>query len=244
MKVKGFSIHATKPGEIINTFIKAVFVVAASALLFCFIGSITGFSLGHFAPDYYRTVFAAEDLPDFNPVQVGIGLGVTQGLTTGVIVGLLIIFMKEPSLSGFRDGIKALLWKHKRRIIVTISCLAILYAFADWQLRKFGNGLILHAYTDYVSREYMSAQRRKTKKWPTNLNKLVEHVRAEEDYSRANRYLNDVLDFHNDSFERIEMISHEDRKFVYRLHLKGYTVRCNSTVNLSGFDDGSCTYEQ
>lgn len=46
-------------------------------------GAGIGWVLGTFAPGYYRTVFRCGDSPEFNPVQVGVGLGLTQGLGPG-----------------------------------------------------------------------------------------------------------------------------------------------------------------
>ena len=50
-----------------------------------------GYILGVMAPDYYRTVFAVPPDAPFNPVQVGLGLGLTQGATAGLLVGVVIV---------------------------------------------------------------------------------------------------------------------------------------------------------
>jgi hypothetical protein len=42
-------------------------------------------------PGYYRTVFRYGDSPDFNAVEVGVGLGLTQGLMAGVAVGCVVV---------------------------------------------------------------------------------------------------------------------------------------------------------
>ena len=80
---------------------KAILTVIAAALPFGVVGSViggvAGFLLGHFLPGYYRSLFWNGE-PNFDAVQVGIGLGVAEGLqiglVAGVIVGLVIVFIK------------------------------------------------------------------------------------------------------------------------------------------------------
>ena len=49
-----------------------------------------GAVLGTTAPGYYRSVFRNGDSPDFNPIQVGIGLGATQGIASGVVLSIVV----------------------------------------------------------------------------------------------------------------------------------------------------------
>lgn len=42
-------------------------------------------------PNYYRFVFTRGDAPDFDPLAIGTGLGVTQGLIAGVVIGLILV---------------------------------------------------------------------------------------------------------------------------------------------------------
>jgi hypothetical protein len=227
-----------------NTATRALLTVAASALLFCFLGGIIGVCLGKFAPGYYRAVFTSGDLPTFDPVQVGLGLGITQGFVGGIIVGCLIVLSPGNALAPLRKGIKQFLYKHRRLLLFTVSGVVILLTFMGWQLRKLGRALSAHAYTTYVAGRYMPAQRRLTGKWPKDLEKLSHYVKAEKDYSRTNESLNSVLEFHRNSFERFEAVRGDRKSCTYRLYLKGFTVKCESVVNKSGFDDGDCTYEQ
>jgi len=44
------------------------------------------------APDYYRGVFHAVNNPDFDPISVGVGLGLTQGIFAGLLVGCVVVF--------------------------------------------------------------------------------------------------------------------------------------------------------
>ena len=79
---------------------RAFVIIAVSTIVLATGGAAIGYSLGRFAPFYYRGVFRAGGSPDFNPVQVGFGLGLTQGLIAGLIVGAAVVLAK--ALSGFQ----------------------------------------------------------------------------------------------------------------------------------------------
>jgi hypothetical protein len=70
---------------------KAIATIVGCTVLLAGIGASFGYALGAFAPGYYRSVFRAGREPDFDPVDVGVGLGVTQGMTWGVVVGLAVV---------------------------------------------------------------------------------------------------------------------------------------------------------
>src|SRR3954470_18262392 len=70
---------------------RAFLTVAASAAECGVVGNGIGWGLGTFAPGYYRTVFRYGDAPEFNAVQVGVGLGLTQGLGAGLAVGCVVV---------------------------------------------------------------------------------------------------------------------------------------------------------
>lgn len=56
----------------------------------CFGGSL-GFGLAIFAPGYYRTVFRNPNEPQFDPTDIGVGLGLIQGTALGTVVGLVLV---------------------------------------------------------------------------------------------------------------------------------------------------------
>lgn len=60
-------------------------------IAFAAVGGLFGAALGTFVPGYYRTVFAAGRLPDFHPIQLGIGLGVTQGFALGLALSVCAV---------------------------------------------------------------------------------------------------------------------------------------------------------
>lgn len=60
-------------------------------IAFAGVGGLFGAALGTFVPGYYRTVFAAGSLPNFNPIQLGIGLGVTQGFAMGLALSICAV---------------------------------------------------------------------------------------------------------------------------------------------------------
>jgi hypothetical protein len=70
---------------------RAFLIVAGAAAVCAAVGAGIGWALGTFAPGYYRTVFRYGDSPEFNPVQVGVGLGLTQGLTAGLAFGCMVV---------------------------------------------------------------------------------------------------------------------------------------------------------
>ena len=65
-------------------------MIAFTTLLGAVIGGALGWGIGTFTPEYYRSVFRT-DSPGFNPVEVGIALGVTEGLLIGLGVGIIVI---------------------------------------------------------------------------------------------------------------------------------------------------------
>jgi hypothetical protein len=71
----------------------SVAAVFGSAILGGLLGSVGGAALGAFVPDYYRSVIPGSDRPGFDPLAVGIGLGLTQGIMFGAVVGLALAAM-------------------------------------------------------------------------------------------------------------------------------------------------------
>jgi len=47
--------------------------------------------IGAGAPEYYRSVFRGGHSSDFNPLQVGIGLGATQGIAAGLAIAIIVL---------------------------------------------------------------------------------------------------------------------------------------------------------
>jgi hypothetical protein len=74
------------------TVFKAFAIILTSAIGFALVGGGVGWTLGTVTPAYYRTVYGyAGQRPGFDPVQVGLGLGITQGLVCGVFVGVVVV---------------------------------------------------------------------------------------------------------------------------------------------------------
>jgi len=73
-------------------------IVITSGIGFGAGGMLIGYILGRAAPSYYRAVFGARNDPGFDPVQVGIGLGLTQGSVCGILVGAAVVLASAISL--------------------------------------------------------------------------------------------------------------------------------------------------
>jgi hypothetical protein len=54
------------------------------------IGLCLGTLLGYLLPDYYRSVVVGGHLPSFDPLAVGIGLGLSQGCMAGAACGVAL----------------------------------------------------------------------------------------------------------------------------------------------------------
>lgn len=72
------------------------FIWCASAVFGCSIlgallGMVIGGLIGAIAPGYYRSVFSAGSSPDFNPVGIGLAMGLGQGAVFGGVIGLALI---------------------------------------------------------------------------------------------------------------------------------------------------------
>lgn len=70
---------------------KALATVAGTALGFGIAGTALGALLGKIAPSFYHLMFRYRDQPDLEPVELGIGLGLTQGVIWGMVIGTLLV---------------------------------------------------------------------------------------------------------------------------------------------------------
>lgn len=67
------------------TVLRGFMITIASGIAFAFVGTGVGYTIGKYAPDYYRIVFSIPPEIELDPVQAGVGLGVTQGLAAGFV---------------------------------------------------------------------------------------------------------------------------------------------------------------
>lgn len=70
---------------------KAILAIFLSAIVFAAVGLAVGYGIAALMPGYYRAVFEGGRDPRFNPIEVGVGLGLTQGMVLGVVVGALVV---------------------------------------------------------------------------------------------------------------------------------------------------------
>ncbi len=73
------------------TVLRGFVITMASCLGFSGLGALAGYVLAVLAPDYYRAVLHIRPEVVFNPVQVGLGLGLTEGAAVGLILGVVIV---------------------------------------------------------------------------------------------------------------------------------------------------------
>jgi hypothetical protein len=71
--------------------VKALATVVGTAVGFGIGGTAIGAFLGRVAPSFFRQMLPLRDPANFNPVELGIGLGLTNGLGWGLAIGVLIV---------------------------------------------------------------------------------------------------------------------------------------------------------
>ena len=69
---------------------KALITVFGCSFGMGLIGSLLGLFIGKVAPTYYLHVFHV-DREDFNPVEMGLALGLIQGVIWGGVIGALVV---------------------------------------------------------------------------------------------------------------------------------------------------------
>lgn len=85
---------------------KALATVVGTALGFGAGGTAVGALLGRYAPGFFRQMLPLRDPSNFEPVELGIGLGLTNGLGWGLAIGVLIVAIlawKETRLARARS---------------------------------------------------------------------------------------------------------------------------------------------
>lgn len=69
----------------------ALVTVLLWGVIFACVGSAIGAAIGVVAPEYYRSIFRDGHSPEFDPLQVGIGLGATQGVASGAAISIVVL---------------------------------------------------------------------------------------------------------------------------------------------------------
>jgi hypothetical protein len=75
------------------TLTKALLLIFGFTAVGGALGCLGGYLLGTYNPAYYRGVFAGGQRPEFDPVAVGIGLGLSQWAAGGLVVGVILVFV-------------------------------------------------------------------------------------------------------------------------------------------------------
>jgi hypothetical protein len=129
------------------TRVQSLITVIVSALVFGFLGGIIGFGLGRLTPGYYRAVYSRGDWHSFNPVEVGLGLGLTQGFAGGAVIGILLLLAQDKA---FREGAGQWIKKYRKPLFIVGLALMVFLGFANWQLKELGDAMAQHEFTSYV----------------------------------------------------------------------------------------------
>ena len=88
---------------------------------------------------------------------------------------------------------------------------------------------------DYVAGLYLPAERRKTKRWPQDLDGFDTFLHAVKDrYPRSDI----VRRCYHEEFQSIEILGRKPTRLTFKLHFRGRTLECASSVNP---DEGGCS---
>lgn len=107
----------------------ALVILLGWPVLFGLTGGCVGSVLGIVAPDYYRTVLLHGRDRELNPVQAGLGLGVTQGCAVGLVVALLVVVLFA--------------WRDLRRANGAAQPVASASATGSWRTLRLVVGAVL-----------------------------------------------------------------------------------------------------
>jgi hypothetical protein len=66
-------------------------IIILSGLAFSVGGGLIGYALAVLMPGYYRGVFSHGHEPWFDPMSVGVGLGITEGGVCGLALGAVVV---------------------------------------------------------------------------------------------------------------------------------------------------------
>jgi hypothetical protein len=104
------------------TVARGFLIIVLSSIGFAAGGGLLGYGLGVLVPGYYRGVYRDGRGPEFDPVAVGLGLGVAQGAICGVLVGATVVL--------------AVAWYNSRRGTLDVP----LASRSHWRLTESGEG--------------------------------------------------------------------------------------------------------
>ena len=111
--------------------------------------------------------------------------------------------------------------------------MAAICIFFVWKFKQLTDALVLHAYLNYVSLDYMPAVKELTGKWPANLNGLPRYAQAEKNRTTAyyvREQLDGVLKFHKDNYRGFKIMHSDDKKCSFTLYSKGQVVEHDSDL--------------
>lgn len=72
--------------------LQALRMILTTTVVGTVIGAVVGSSLATFNPGYYRACYPMVDEGSVSPLEVGLGLGISQGMIAGTLVGAVLVF--------------------------------------------------------------------------------------------------------------------------------------------------------
>ncbi|MFO0985277.1 MAG: hypothetical protein U1E76_26695, partial [Planctomycetota bacterium] len=85
------NVGTASRGESSMNVVKALATVVGTAVGFGVVGIGIGAFLGKVTPSFLREMLPMRDPAAFDPLEMGIGLGLTNGLIWGLVVGILLV---------------------------------------------------------------------------------------------------------------------------------------------------------
>ena len=119
--------------------------------------------------------------------------------------------------------------------IVGFLCCLLLAPKVRNSLLTYDSERAYFAVGDYVAGLYLPAERRKTKQWPQNLAGFDNFLHVVKDtYPRSDI----VRRCYHEEFQSLEILSRRPARLTFKLHFRGRTLECGSSVNPDG---GGCS---
>lgn len=108
--------------------------------------------------------------------------------------------------------------KNYKTGIGCISMFLVFLVIGFIYVSYMGYAIVKMAYIYEVSAKYMTYEKRKTGKWPNNLDDFPRYYVSQHNGDmRGSR-----IEFHLNNYESMEILQSDDKRCRFRLHLRGF----------------------